>query len=398
MDQKAEGMLTRVLYLAYSLVFIFTLIQNFSSPWPIVFLSGILLCSITIRNAIMYQVDKYINIGRLTLVLDIAIVSVLLNFDKSQTSMIYYLILIGDASIYYSYSFSLGYTLLCYISYIIVKFLDGSAYTLNSLLPGIFINSISFISVFLIMNLVKYEIKQRKKLSETMFELKIKSKQLQSAYIKLKKTSEELEELTITKERNRIAREIHDTVGHTLTTVLLEMELCERLLKPEPQQALERLQLAKGQVRKGLKDIRESVRTLQSGRELLDFGTSLRLLIEETTKHGNIYIKYEIAELPTLKESYENVIYRALQEGLTNGIKHGKSTAFVFILDYDKDKITFSLQDNGVGTDNINPSFGLGAMEERVKEVGGTLSLSSTPGEGFNINISIPVRKEAING
>lgn len=398
MDEKAESMLTKVLYLAYILVFVSTLVQNFSKPWLIIFLSGILLCSITIRNAVFYGENKYMNFGKLSLLLDIFVVLVILYFDKSQTSMVYYLILIGDACIYYSYNFSIIYTLLCYISYIVIKFINGMDYTFEVLLSGIFLNSIAFISIFLIMNLVKYEIKQRKTLSEIMYELKIKSKQLQNTYVKLKKTSEELEEMTIVKERNRISREIHDTVGHTLTTVLLEMELCERLIVTDPRDALGKLQLAKGQVRKGLKDIRESVRTLQSGRELLDFPSSLRLLIEETIKHGNVYIKYEISKLPKLKESQENVIYRALQEGLTNGIKHGGSSAFVFILNFDKDKIIFSLQDNGTGADNIVPSFGLGAMEERVKEVGGTISFSSALGEGFHISISIPVRRVYIDG
>ena len=79
-----------------------------------------------------------------------------------------------------------------------------------------------------------------------MYQLKIKTKQLESMYEKLKDASAQLEDVTALRERNRIAREIHDTVGHTLTTVLMEMEAGERLLKTDQELALEKLRLALG--------------------------------------------------------------------------------------------------------------------------------------------------------
>jgi signal transduction histidine kinase len=230
-----------------------------------------------------------------------------------------------------------------------------------------------------------------------MYALKVKSKQLENTYQKLKETSEDLEELTIVAERNRIAREIHDTVGHTLTTVLLELEAGEKLIIISPETAVEKIRLAKSQVRKGLQDIRESVKTLQSGKELLEFVPSLKLLMEETTKHGDIYIKYDIKELPKLTALQEKALYRALQEGLTNGIRHGNTTAFAFVLNYENGNINFLLQDNGKGTATIAKGFGLAAMEERVKELGGVLMLQSGPEEGFQINIKIPVGKDEKN-
>jgi signal transduction histidine kinase len=201
--------------------------------------------------------------------------------------------------------------------------------------------------------------------------------------------------MTILKERNRIAREIHDTVGHTLTTVLVEIEAGERLVVVNPELSVEKIKLAKGQVRKGLNDIRTSVRMLQSGKEILDFETSLKLLIEETTKYGEVFIKYNIEKLPELSEDIKTTIYRALQEGLTNGIKHGKSTAFVFRLNFENGNLKFLLQDNGIGTDKIINSFGLMVMEERTRELGGIFNLTSKSGEGFEINISIPVGEDA---
>ncbi len=228
-----------------------------------------------------------------------------------------------------------------------------------------------------------------------MYELKIKSKQLEDAYIKLRDSSSNIEEITILKERNRIAREIHDTLGHTLTSVLMELEAGERLLKTDKAAGAEKIGLAKGQIRKGLNDIRESVGILNKGKDVVDFTASLKLLLDETARHGDIFIRYEISDLPPLSEFQKKAIFRALQEGLTNGIKHGNSSAFIFLLNYDPEHILFHLQDNGTGCDKIVYGFGLSAMEQRIREVGGTLLITSSWQEGLGINITIPVRKEA---
>jgi signal transduction histidine kinase len=194
-------------------------------------------------------------------------------------------------------------------------------------------------------------------------------------------------------ERNKIAREIHDTVGHTLTTVLIEMEAGVRLIKKNPEIAVEKINLAKSQVRKGLRDMRESVSVLNSGREILGLYSSIKLLLDETAKIGEIIINYEISDIPNLSIAQSKALYRALQEGLTNGIKHGRSTAFVFKLICDNEGVNFLLEDNGSGCERIIPGFGLSAMAQRVKESGGIFNISSERNEGCRINIRIPFRE-----
>lgn len=391
MDGKTENALTIILYALLAAALVFVVLQNFADPWSIIFLSGILVVSITVRNAVIYPSVKYRNLGKLMLLTDIIIVFLISRFDSGGSSQIYYLVLIGDASIAYSYTFGGKITLLSYLAFAFERYISQAYPPILGFISGMTVHSLAFISTYAIMYIVQYEIRQRKKLSTVMHEMKVKSKLLENTYIKLKETSEELEEMTILKERNKIAREIHDTVGHTLTTVLLEMEAGERLVKVDPDLAAEKIRLAKGQIRKGLADIRESVGTLQSGGEILDFIPSIKLLINETTRHGGIFINHEISNFPQLTTQQEKAVYRALQEGLTNGIKHGKSTAFVFKLKCENDNIIFFLQDNGEGTDKIVQGFGLTAMEQRVKEAGGIMSINAKYGEGCSINISIPV-------
>lgn len=394
MDQKTDSILTNILYFSLIITLLFVLFQNIGNPWLIVFLSGLIIASITLRNAVIYPSERFSFLGKGTIIIDMVIVFFITLLDSGTSSVIYFYILIADCSIAYSPLFTGIFTLLCYLSLNLSQFITNGNSKLLELLPQMGLNSLSFLAVFAIMYIVKHEIRQGKRLSQTMYELKTKSKQLENTYIKLKDTSEELEELTIVKERNRIAREIHDTVGHTLTTVLLEMEAGERLIPIDPSTAVEKIRLAKAQVRKGLQDIRESVQTLQAGKEIMEFIPSLKLLIEETTKHGDIFIKYDIREFPKLSALQEKAIYRALQEGLTNGIRHGRSTAFAFLLNYENENLKFLLQDNGTGAETFVKGFGLTAMEERVKELGGVLSVQSKPDEGFQISITFPVGRD----
>jgi signal transduction histidine kinase len=394
MDQKTDSIFTYILYFSLAVIFLFTFIQNVRDPWIILVLTGLMAGSLTLRNAVIYPSEKHRNIGMLIILLDVLLVFFINRLDTGSSSGVFFYVLVADCAVAYSALFTGLVTLLCFTAYHLSQYISLGYPDLLSILPQAGISSLSFIGVFAIMYIVKYEIRQRKKLAETMYELKVKTKQLENTYLKLKEASEELEELTIVAERNRIAREIHDTVGHTLTTVLLELEAGERLIPVDPQTAVLKIGLAKAQVRRGLQDIRESMKTLQSGKELMEFVPSLKLLMEETTKHGNIFIKYDIGELPKLTPAQEKTIYRALQEGLTNGIRHGKSTAFVFVLEYTGNGIRFMLQDNGKGTENVVKGFGLSAMEARVKELGGVLLVQSAPGEGLQINITIPVESD----
>lgn len=100
--------------------------------------------------------------------------------------------------------------------------------------------------------------------------------------------------------------------------------------------------------------------------------------------------------MPPLTEFQEKALFRALQEGLTNGIKHGKSSAFIFLLNYDTNNLRFHLQDNGTGCDKIVFGFGLSAMEYRIREVGGILDITSSLQEGCCINITIPIKKGSV--
>ncbi|MEA4822623.1 MAG: sensor histidine kinase [Clostridiaceae bacterium] len=309
--------------------------------------------------------------------------------DKGGAALFFGLVLITDAAVHTEAVFNILLSVFTFFIYIVARY--GTLVFKSDTISEIGTALAAFTGVYCLAGLIRYSTQQQGKFKELHYEWKQKNKQLENAYQKLRETSVDLEEVTILRERNRIAREIHDTVGHTLTTVLIEMEAAQRLMQRDPVLAEEKYVLAKNQVRKGLGDLRESVSVLKTGHEIMTLESSLRLMIDETIRHTGVFVRADISALPMMTEQQEKVIYRALQEGFTNGIRHGGSTAFVFQLKYEAAHISFYLQDNGRGTDRIVFGFGLTAMQQRVREAGGEFHIDSRPGDGCTISFCIPV-------
>ncbi|QOY36729.1 AAA family ATPase [Anaerobacillus isosaccharinicus] len=216
--------------------------------------------------------------------------------------------------------------------------------------------------------------------------VKERTKHLQNSHLAM---AEALAEKAKLAERNRIAREIHDTVGHTLTTILVQIEAGKRLAKKDVHLAIQNLEQSQHQVRAGLNEIRTSLRTLSDGDYSNQLIPSLRTFIKEVNHKTQIEIEHDFSDI-TLPPDQKYVIYRAIQEGITNGIRHGEATKFNCFLKTSEDGLTFIFEDNGKGAENVKFGMGLSAMKERVEELRGSLFIQSKKGTGFCIKIVFP--------
>ena len=333
-------------------------------------------------------VNNKINKQRIIIwTVNIIIISAIVLLDTTGLSIILFLAQVGEVTINNSTKVGLCFALTNYILYIILVNINYDVLNLY----GIAVVTINFAITYIATFTVRREIIEKGRAQLISKELEAKSKQLERAYEKLQELYEEKEEVIILKERNRIAGEIHDTVGHILTTVTIQLEASKRLIKRDPDLALDKLNLAQEQVRTGLHDIRKSVRALKEGEDLINFVDLLKTFIGEIEKNSEVTIHYNFSEIPNIDKKIENIIYRALQEGITNGIRHGKSKRFEIILNYEDNRIKYSIKDTGKGSEEIKLGFGLYNMKSKVEEVGGTFKIQSAVNDGVTIYIDLPI-------
>lgn len=193
-------------------------------------------------------------------------------------------------------------------------------------------------------------------------------------------------------ERNRIAREIHDSVGHYLTAQSIQLENTAVFLTKEPSKAANHLAKARQLGKEALANIRASVATLRTNPLERSLNEILEQLIADFKLNTNIAIASKIS-LTSLSTEINTTIYRIVQEALTNITKHSGATMVDLQLQQIENKIELTIQDNGCGfnpTDNTT-GFGLQGIQERTKALEGNFTLQSELGKGCQITVEIPL-------
>ena len=216
--------------------------------------------------------------------------------------------------------------------------------------------------------------------------------QLQMANRKLEEYAQEQVRMTETRERNRLAREIHDTLGHSLTGIITGIEACIMLMDIAPEATKEQLRAIAEVARNGITDVRHSVNALRpDALETLSLESAIRKLVEESEKSTGVKIDLVFPEnLQNLDQDEEDVLYRIVQESITNAIRHGKATHIDVRMEHVDNDLRIRIADNGKGCDNIQSGFGLHHMQERIDMLKGTLSYSGK--DGFVIEAVVPIR------
>lgn len=215
---------------------------------------------------------------------------------------------------------------------------------------------------------------------------------LTEANAKLREYAVQVEELAATRERNRLAREIHDSLGHYLTVVNVQVEAALAVQEQAPAQATEALKKAQMMTRQGLKEVRQSVASLRaSPLDQQTLAQAVQQCVADTLASG-VRVEVEIrGKERVLSPQAQLTFYRAAQEGLTNLRKHSQATTGRLLLDFsDPTRTRFELSDNGRGSTSAEGGFGLLGLRERVALLNGTFLVRTAPGAGFAIRIEVP--------
>jgi signal transduction histidine kinase len=219
--------------------------------------------------------------------------------------------------------------------------------------------------------------------------------QLTKANTRLREYILRIEQLATVQERNRIAREIHDSLGHSLTIFAIHLEGALRLLRSNPEQAEELLSELKQLNSKTLQEVRQSITTLRCDPlQKKSLSQGIADLITEFQKSTGIEVKFDNQLKFTLSHDLNLVIYRIVQESLTNIRKYAQATE-VSIAIIPSSNLEISIIDNGKGfdlTQNMT-GFGLQGMRERALALMGKLEIITAPNKGCRIIAILPLSK-----
>jgi signal transduction histidine kinase len=216
--------------------------------------------------------------------------------------------------------------------------------------------------------------------------------ELSDAHRKLREYSVQIEDLATVKERNRLAREIHDGLGHYLTVVNVQIEAARAVLESDRPRALDALHKAQSLAQEGLSEVRRSVAALRASPvENRPLPEAVTALVEEGRATG-LEIDFAIEGEPRLlPPRTELTLYRAAQEGLTNVRKHADASSVEVLLDYQDDGgVRLVVHDDGAGSDDPGGGFGLLGVRERVYLLGGRVDVRTAPEQGFTLEVEVP--------
>ena len=243
-------------------------------------------------------------------------------------------------------------------------------------------NIILFI-IFMIIYILK-QIQENEYISKKLSMVAMINKKMQKYVIVTEKFGEK-------NERKRLARELHDTIGHALAGMAVGVDACITMIDKNPQLAKAQLKVISKAIRKGMKDVRNSLNKMRP-----DFLQQYRL------KEAIEKMKEEISDVTDLKinlnyqidetgfdTKIEDILFRVIQESITNSIRHGLATVVDINIYKENNLLCLKIKDNGKGCKAINYGFGLKQMVERVSQIRGDINFYSE--NGFTTEIKIPL-------
>jgi signal transduction histidine kinase len=216
---------------------------------------------------------------------------------------------------------------------------------------------------------------------------------LQQANAELAKHTLQAEELAALAERNRLAREIHDGLGHYLTVIHVQLEAARAIFDRDRVRALDAVAKASRLTQEGLQDVRQSVAALRAPPALRRSLTEAMTRLAEESRSAGLDVDLAISGVVVpAPPAVELAVFRAAQEGLTNARRHAHAATARLGLAYEKSAIRLTVTDEGRGASIERASgFGLAGLKERMQLLGGEVRIETSPGEGFALCVRVPI-------
>lgn len=201
------------------------------------------------------------------------------------------------------------------------------------------------------------------------------------------------EKIAEDKERKRLAREIHDTLGHALTGIAAGVDACIAMIDINPEATKKQLMVISKVVRQGIVDVRNSLNKLRPGAlEQHGFKGAIENMIEEFTSVSDLTISLDYRlDKVDFENTKEDTLFRVIQESVTNAVRHGDATHIDISLYIEDNSLYLKIQDNGQGCEEIHYGFGLKQMRERLGMINGKVAYDGH--HGFLTIVTIPLQE-----
>lgn len=235
---------------------------------------------------------------------------------------------------------------------------------------------------FIIVNFLLSFYRNNKKLHKALDEADASKRELEEAYNRLSETA-------VFRERNRIARDIHDNAGHSMTAVIMQTEAAKLIIDTDPEEAKNKIISANIQAKIALEQMRDSVHLLAGRETAISLKEELEEIMAQTMDGTEVKIRFDIADI-SLSPSRRRFITNSLKECLSNGMRHGGASAFYVELAEESGWVTLTVSDNGSGLpDDFKEGFGIRGIREKAVGFGGGIVFESEPDDGCEIRIKI---------
>lgn len=265
-----------------------------------------------------------------------------------------------------------------------------SAVPVSEITYSIIVYVILFIILSMVSFIISFMMYSKNKITQQS------NQKLKIANEKLKEYASTIEELAISQERNRLARDVHDTLGQTLSIIVTLLQVSILSCKKDGKETEKHLSKAIKITRDGLNEVRRSILGLVPEKlEKSMLFDALERLVNDFECVG-MNIELSVNKLDHIIDTeYEEVIYRICQEALTNSLKHGKATEVNIIIKFSDSYIKLFIFDNGFGCidKSMGKGCGLQGMKERIEKLNGNINFGSSGEKGFNIHVELPLNK-----
>lgn len=238
-----------------------------------------------------------------------------------------------------------------------------------------------------------YVIHSQKKTKRIIEENTKQYKLIQEQYRVLQQYAEQIEKVTLLQERNRLAQELHDTIGHHFTSVTVGLDAVAYLLETDLDLAKQKIEKLADVSRRGLEDIRKHIHQIAPTEHNAPLSSLLHQIAANFKENTDTEVQYQMQgkEFP-ISKNIKLVFIRCLQEALTNAKRHGGASKIIIDTLFTDSKIVLTIENNGSPIDVLHPGFGITAMKERIAQFHGNLDITSEKHRGVKLTITVPIK------